>query len=259
MKEISKAKWPAAAVLAALACIAFLPAFARAAGLPGETADPAKSLLEKASKALGEDRPWTTRVEKGLHIEWDTEGWGTLKADYTRSIKKPDKLKIDRDNSAYDHPFFRTYYYNGDDAWYVTNLNPGRNPQVTASMKNLLERVDGIAFYLAACDTFFTASAAPDDTLLPGAELLRAGCVLKGDTTLFDVDAKTHLLRRRVENKGARVSIFEDYRKDDGRMVPYHVTVYDAGKKTNEFVWEKITFESSLDDAIFEENRPPKQ
>lgn len=259
MKGISQAKWLQTAALAAFACFVLIPSFGRAAALASETADPAKSLLEKASKALGEDKPWTTRVERGLHIEWDTEGWGTLKADYTRSIKKPDKLKIDRDNSAYDHPFFRMYYYNGGDAWYVTNLNPGRNPQVTASMKNLLDRVDGIAFYVAACDTFFTAPAAPGDTLLPGAELLRAGCVLKGDTTLFDVDAKTHLLRRRIENKGARVSIFEDYRKDDGRMVPFHVIVYDAGKKTNEFVWEEISFDVAIDDAIFEENRPPKQ
>ena len=259
MKGISKAKWPSTAALAAFACFALLPASGRATGLPGEKTDPAKSLLEKASKALGEDRPWTTRVEKGLHIEWDTEGWGTLKADYTRSIKKPDKLKIDRDNSAYDHPFFRTYYCNGDDAWYVVNLNPGRNPQVTANMKNLLERADGIAFYIAACDTFFIAPVAPGDTLLPGADLLRAGCVLKGDTTLFDVDAKTRLLRRRIENKGARVSIFEDYRKDGGRMVPFHVVVYDAGKKTNEFIWERIDFNVAIDDAIFEENRPPKE
>jgi hypothetical protein len=126
-------------------------------------------------------------------------------------------------------------------------------------MKNLLDRVDGIAFYVAACDTFFTVPAAPGDTLLPGAELLRAGCVLKGDTTLFDLDAKTHLLRRRIENKGARVSIFEDYRKDDGRLVPFHVTVYDAGKKTNEFIWNEVAFDTRLDDAIFEESRPPRQ
>jgi hypothetical protein len=258
MKELSKAKSVTIAALAVFACFALLPAFGRAAGLPGVTPDPAKSLLEKASKALGEDKPWTTRVEKGLHIEWDTEGWGTLKADYTRSIKKPDKLKIDRDNSAYDHPFFRMYYYNGGDAWYVVNLNPGRSPQVTASMKTLLDRVDGIAFYLAACDTFFTAPAAPGDTLLPGAKLLRAGCVLKGDTTLFDIDAGSHLLKRRIENKGTRVSLFEDYRKDDGRMVPFHVTIYDAGKKTNEFIWDEVAFGVALDDAIFEENRPPK-
>ncbi|MFA4947477.1 MAG: hypothetical protein WC674_03080 [Candidatus Krumholzibacteriia bacterium] len=259
MKGISKAKWLPAAVLAASACFALLPAFGRAAGPPGETADPAKSLLEKASKALGEDRPWMTRVEKGLFIEWDTEGWGTLRADYTRLIKKPDKLKVDQDNSAYNHPFFRVYYYSGGEAWGIVNLTTRQSPQLTATLKTLIDRVDGIAFYVAACDTFFSAPAAPGDTLLPDAELLRAGCVLKGDTTLFDVDAKTHVLRRRIENKGTRVSIFEDYRKDDGRTVPFHVTVYDAGKKTNEFVWEEITFDGKLDDAIFEENRPPKQ
>ncbi len=258
MKGISKAKRPAAAALAVLTCFALLPAIGRAEAPPGETPDPAKSLLEKASKALGEDRPWATRVEKGLFVEWDTEGWGTLKAEYTRSMKKPDKLKIDQDNSAYDHPFFRVYYCSGGEAWSIVNLTTRQSPQLTASMKTQIERVDGVAFYLAACDTFFAAPPAPGDTLLPGANLLRAGCVLKGDTTLFDVDAKTHVLKRRIENKGTRIFIFEDYRKENGRLVPFHVTVYDAGKKTNEFVWEKIAFDEKLDDALFEENRPPK-
>jgi outer membrane lipoprotein-sorting protein len=257
MNELSKAKSPVVAVFAALAFLALLAACASAAAPPAGAPDPAKRLLETASKALGEDKPWTTRVEKGLHIEWNTEGWGTLRAAYTRSLKKPDKLVIDRDNSAYDHPFFRTYYYNGDDSWYMVNLITGRSPAVAASMKSVIERADGIAFYVAACDTFFTAPAPPADTLLPGADLQRAGCVLHGDTTLFDIDAKTHLFRRRIENKGARVSIFDDYRKDDGRMIPFHVTIYDAGKLTNEFLWDSVTFNVPLDDAMFEENRPP--
>jgi len=258
MRGISKAKRRLLAALTVSACFAFPPVFSRAAG-PGEApANPAQVMLEKASKALGENKPWTTRVEKGLHIAWNTEGWGTLKADYTRSVKKPDKLKIDQDNSAYDHPFFRMYYCNGGDVWYMTNLNPGRNPQVTANMKTLLERVDGIAFYLASCDTFFSVTQVPSDSLLPGNGLARAGCVLRGDTTLFDVDATTHILARRIENKGARIYILEDYRDVQGHTVPFHVTIYDEGKKTNEFLWQEIKFDEKLEDAMFDENRPPK-
>ena len=261
MKGISKAKWLPAAALAAFACLALLPAFGRAAGLPGEPANPAKSLLEKASKALGENRPWTTRVEKGLHIEWDTEGWGTLRADYTRSIKKPDKLKIDQDNSAYDHPFFRSYYYNGGDAWY--DREPQRRAAArrsTANLKTLLDRVDGIAFYLAACDTFFTAPAAPGDSLLSG-----DGAPARRLRAQGGYDA----LRRRREDAPSQAAHREQGTRAftsskttgtySGRMVPFHVTVYDAGKKTNEFLWKEITFDEKLDDAIFEENRPPKQ
>ncbi len=259
MKGISRMKRPATALLAVAAACAVLGAAGLASALSSAPADPGKSLLEKASKALGEDKTWTTRVEKGLEIAWNTEGWGTLRADYSRFVKKPDKLKIDRDNSAYGHPFFRAYYYNGGDAWSMANLNAGRNPQTTASLKTLLDRVDGIAFYLAACDTFFTAPPAPPDTLLPDANLARVGCVLKGDTILFDVDAKTHILKRRIENKGNRVYIFDDYRKDAGRLTPYHVRVYDGGTLTTEFLWKEVSFDVEIDDAIFEEYRPPAQ
>jgi outer membrane lipoprotein-sorting protein len=64
---------------------------------------------------------------------------------------------------------------------------------------------------------------------------------------------------RRIENKGKRASIFEDYRNTRGRKMPFHITVYDAGAKSNEFLWKEIAFDKKLDDSIFEENRPPKQ
>jgi hypothetical protein len=259
MNGISKAMWLPAAALAACACIALLPASGRAAGSPGEAANPAKVLLEKASKALGENKPWTTRVEKGLFIEWDTEGWGTLRADYTRSMKKPDKLKIDQDNSAYDHPFFRAYYCSGGEAWGMVNLTTRQSPQLTANLKTLIDRADGIRYFLAACDTFFTAAPVPDDSILPGRDLARAGCVLKGDTILFDVNRKTNLLARRIENKGTRSFVFEDYRNVRGHTMPFHVLVYDSGRKASEYQWKTIAFDEKLDDAIFEEYRPPKQ
>ncbi len=259
MTGISKSKRLPAAALIACAFIALLAASGNASGPPGTAADPARALLEKASKALGEDKPWTTRVEKGLFIEWDTEGWGTLKADYTRTIKKPDKLKIDQDNSAYDHPFFRLYYYSGGEAWGIVNLTTRQSPALTASLKTVLDRVDGVRYFLAACDTFFVAAPVPDDSILKGKDLARAGCVLKGDTILFDVSKKTNLLARRIENKGARAFVFEDYRNVRGHTMPFHVLVYDSGRKASEYSWSSIAFDEKLDDAIFEENRPPKQ
>jgi hypothetical protein len=223
------------------------------------TGDGAKAILEKASQALGEKEAWKTRVERGLFIEWDTEGWGTLRAAYTRYIEKPDKMKIDQDNSAYDHPFFRTYYYNAGEGWAVVNLTVRQNPQLTANLRATIEKADGVSYYLANCDTFFTPSAVPDDSLLSGKGLERAGCVLKGDSVLFDVVAATNLPARRIENKGARTYLFDDYRQIQGREVPFHVTVYDRGKKTGEFLWNSVAFDEKLDNAIFEENRPPKQ
>jgi hypothetical protein len=252
-------KWRGVLTAVVLAPIILLPTVVFAGG-PGAKADnPARALLERSSKAMGEKKAWTTRVEAGIQTAWNTGGWGTLKADYTRWIKKPDKLKIDQDNSAYDHPFFRTYYYNGGDAWYVVNLNAGRNPQVAANLKTLVERADGIAYYLSACDTFFTVPTVSDDSLLSGASIKRAGCVLKGDTVLFDVDAKTNLLDRRIDNKGKRALLLGDYRKADGRMVPFRVTQFDEGVKSNEILWKSVRFDEKIVDAIFDESRPPKE
>jgi outer membrane lipoprotein-sorting protein len=246
-------------IAAALITALMISIPASAGGPMKDTGNPAKTLLMKASQTLGEDKPWNTRVEKGLETTWDRTGWGELRADYTRWVRRPDKLKIDRDNSAYDHPFFRTYYYNGGDAWYVVNLVPGRSPQLATNMKTLLERVGGIAYYLSACDTFFSVPTVPDDSLLAGAPLERVGCVLKGDTTLFDLNRKTLLPSRRIENKGKRAYLLDDYRKTDRGMVPFRVTVYDEGLKSNEYLWSEIAFDQKIDDAMFEENRPPQQ
>jgi len=255
MRTLPKRCTDAIALVAGLSVV--IPALAHARPSSAGAAKPPKAFLEKASKALGENKQWTTRVEKGLETVWDRGGWGELRADYTRWIRKPDKLKIDRDNSAYDHPFFRTYYYNGGDSWYVVNLVAGRNPQVGASLKTLLERIDGIAYYLSACDTFFSVETVPDDSLLTGATLRRVGCVLKGDTTIFDLDRKSARPVRRIENKGKRAYLFADYRKVEGRLLPFRVTVYDEGARSSEFLWSEVVFDKPIDDATFEENRPP--
>jgi hypothetical protein len=240
-------------------CVVLLSVLTTVRGSGQEMKNPAKSMIAKASQALGETNAWTTRVEKGLFIEWDTEGWGTLRADYLRCIKKPDKMKIDQDNSAYDHPFFRTYYYSGGDAWAMVNLTVRQSPQITANLKTVIEKTDGIAYYLARCDTFLAPSPVPGDSLLSGKGLERAGCVLKGDSVLFDINSETHLLARRIENRGKRAYVFEDYRNVQGHHMPFHITVYDEGRKSSEFQWKTITFDEKLDDSMFEENRPPKQ
>jgi nucleosome binding factor SPN SPT16 subunit len=48
----------------------------------------------------------------------------------------------------------------------------------------------------------------------------------------------------------------EDYRNAGGRKVPFHVTIYQNGAKTTEFVWEEIVFDTPVDPAIFEKNKP---
>jgi len=56
-------------------CIVMLSVLCAAGGSAQEPKQPSKSMLEQASQALGENTAWTSRVEKGLFIEWDTEGW----------------------------------------------------------------------------------------------------------------------------------------------------------------------------------------
>jgi hypothetical protein len=50
----------------------------------------------------------------------------------------------------------------------------------------------------------------------------------------------------------------DDYRKTSGIRMPYHVTVYENGAKTAEYTWDEIQFDAAIDDAVFEEHRPPK-
>lgn len=223
--------------------------------------DGARKLLAKAADAMGGEKRlhgWETRMEKGLMMLWNIPGWGTLRAEQVRLVKKPDKLKIDQDFTAYDHPFFRTYYYNGGDAWGVTNLVPGRNPRLTSNMEEFMEQVDGtVPYYLANCDTFFLAQEVPADTILSGLDLVRVGCIHEGDTVLFDLDRETNLPARTIENGGRTQYVMEDFRDVGGVKMPFHVIAYDQGRRSNEQLWNEIGFGDKLDDAMFEENRPP--
>jgi len=220
--------------------------------------NPASNLVYRSVKAMGgvdHATEWTTRVEKGI-FKTNWPGWGNLKANTTRHIVKPDKAKIDNDFSAYDHPFFLTYYINGEVAWQVVNLGVRQSPQLTERMKGYLEKADGLVYYLAHSDTFYIVDDVPVDSLLPVVSLERIGCVTGVDTVLFDIDSKSLLPLRQIETKDSKQTVFEDYRKTGSLKVPYHVTVYTDGRKTEEYIWESIEFDGKIDPAVFEEDRP---
>jgi len=221
-------------------------------------ADPARNLMYRSVKAMGGvDRAseWTTRVQKGI-FKTNWPGWGNLKANTTRCIVKPDRAKIDNDFSAYDHPFFMTYYINGEDAWQVVNLGVRQSTGLTERMKDYLDKSDGLVHYLTHSETFYVVQDVPPDSLLTGISFERVGCVTGGDTVLFDIDGKTRMLVRQIEPKDSKQTVFEDYRKTGGLEVPYHVTVYTEGSKTEEYIWESVEFDEKIDPSIFEEDRP---
>lgn len=230
-------------------------------GCSPQEKDPAKRLLGKAVKKLGgleKTRGWTTRMERGI-LTQNRPGWGTLQADCAFYVKKPGKLKMDQDFSAYDNPFYFEYYYNEGDAWAVVNANTHQNPRITANLEEFMKDVDGLPYYYDVCDTFYLAGEVADDSLFAGSEITRIGCVQEGDTVMFDFSTESHLPVRIIKQGGATYIILDDYHKTCGIMAPFHRTMYENGAMTADYVWEEITFDGQIDDAIFEENRPPKQ
>ena len=145
-------------------CIAFSILFFEL-GCAQQEKDPAKRLLAKAVKKMGgleKTRGWNTRIERGK-LTQVRPGWGTLEADCAFYVKKPGKLKMDQDFSAYDHPFYFEYYYNDGDAWAVVNANTHQNPRITENLAEFMEDVDGLAYYFDVCDTFFRVDQVADD------------------------------------------------------------------------------------------------
>ena len=161
--DVRRASTRGAALVAAL-----LLALAVLAPVYAKDKNPAKELVEKSVKASGglsKLTGWTTRIDKG-HMKAEWPGWGELHANYTRWIRKPDGLKIDQDFAAFDHPFFFTYYYDKGEVWAVVNLGVRQNPTYTQRLTKTMKTVDGIAYYLAQCDTFYLALEVPDDSLV---------------------------------------------------------------------------------------------
>jgi hypothetical protein len=198
---------------------------------------------------------WSTKIEKGLLTSmWP--GWGTLHAECTQFIKKPGKMKLDQDYSVYDHPFFFTYYFNAGEAWVMINLGVRQHPRYTTRLADKMKTIDGLPYYLSACDTFFVVADVPDDSLMSAADIERVGIVDQGDTVYIDLSRTSHLPVRRIEDGGTRHILFDDYRPVDGITMPFHITLYEEGRKASEYAWESITLDAPIDDAIFEEYRP---
>jgi hypothetical protein len=223
--------------------------------------DPARALLEKSVEAVGGKKKcasWETMVEKGeLTVHW--EGWGSPRAVATRFVKKPDKMVLDQDFSAHDHPFFFTYYYNAGDVWAVINLGVRENARYTKFMTRSLKNTHGVYYFLTECDTFFVVPDVPDDSLVTGADVNRVGIVDNGDTIMVDLDKKTFLPLRQVEDGGSQHTIFQAWHHVQGLKRPYRVTVYQNGAVSAEYIWEEIKFDVPLADGLFEEQRPAKE
>ncbi|UCH85154.1 MAG: hypothetical protein JSW50_05545 [Candidatus Latescibacterota bacterium] len=222
--------------------------------------DDAKALLTKSVEAVGgmdAATGWKTRVSKG-HLMTNWPGWGDLNADCIDLVEKPDKMKLDQDFSAYDHPFFFAYYYNGGDAWMMINLGVRENERTTQRMTERMRTVDGVAYYLANSEAFYMVADVEDDSLVTAASIDRIGVVDEGDTVLIDLDKKTHLPVRHLYNGGARQVLYDDYRDAGGIKMPFHVTSFDQGAKS-EYRWKEIKFNEKIDPAVFEEYRPKKK
>lgn len=251
--------------MAALAVAAgVLAASAGLRAVRAESANPARAIVAKSVEKTGgakKARKWTTRIERG-HMVANWPGWGELHANYTRWVKKPDKMKIDQDFTAFDHPFFFTYYYNAGDVWAVVNLGARQNERYTKRMTKNMRTADGLAYYAAECDTFWLVTDVADDSLVAASSIDRVGIADHGDTVLFDLDKKSRLPVRRIEDRGAVQVLFDDYRQTPAGEIAHHLTIYQQGVKSEEHVLEEIVFGEKIDDAIFDELRPktePKQ
>lgn len=248
------------AVFVLAAFVAVSLALSPDAGVSGDE-NPAKLLVKKAVKAMGGEKKaaaWKTRVETGeLTVHWP--GWGTPHAIATRTVKRPDKMVLDQDFSANDHPFFFTYYYNEGDVWANVNLGVRQNPRYTAFMTRAMKNTGGMYYFLAECDTFYLAGEVPDDSLVTGAGVDRVGIVDAGDTIMVDLDKNTHLPVRQLEDNGSQQMLFADYREVGGLKLPFRITVYRNGAVSAEYVWKEIKFDEPVNDAMFEKDRPAKQ
>jgi hypothetical protein len=243
---------------------AILTALAVAVALVVPTAgagdnDAARKLLEKSVDAIGGKKQcesWNTLLAKGdLTVHW--EGWGSPKADATLWVKRPDKMVLDQDFSANDHPFFFTYYYYAGDVWAEVNLGVRQHPRYTKMMTRALKNNHSVYYFLSECDTMWVVDEVPDDSLIVGSTVDRVGVVDVGDTIMVDMDKKSHLPVRQIENGGARQTLFRAWQEAHGKLKrPYRVTVYQNGAVSADYRWKEFKFNVPMDDGLFEKNRP---
>jgi hypothetical protein len=218
-------------------------------------------MMERSVKALGGIEAatgWKTSVSRGL-LKANWPGWGELQAECTYYIQKPDKIVLDQDFSAYDHPFFFRYTYNAGEAWVMVNLSVRQNPRYNEMLEKGLRRVDGVAYFLENSDSLFIVEDVSPDSLLAGIEFARIGAIDGSDTIYYDLDTRTWLPVRsmdRNERGGWNHNVYGDYREVDGYQVPFQETTYVDGAKNRELIWRSIEFDVHIDPEEFEKNRP---
>jgi hypothetical protein len=244
------------ATAAALSCAVLIVQFSGCGG-PLD----AEGVMNKSVKALGgleKATGWKTSASKGL-LKATWPGWGDLQANCTYLIEKPDKMVLDQDYSAYDHPFFFRYTYNTGEAWVNVNLQIRQSPRYTTMLEKGLRTVDGIAYYLEHSDTLYIVAEVEPDSILTGVDFTRVAAIEGADTVYFDVDNSTWLPARAID-KGDQGewnhNIYDDYRSVNGYMVPFHEVVYTNGSKSREMTWSSIEFDVEIDGAEFEKDRP---
>jgi hypothetical protein len=242
-----------------IAAAVVLLGMAASVGLAGDE-NPARALLETSVEASGGMEAagaWKTMTSTGeLTANWP--GWGELRAECSLKVKRPGKLVLDQDFTVHDHPFFFTFYYNEGETWTVINLGVRQNPYYAEATTRALKDTGGMHYYLTECDTFFVVEAVPDDSLVAGSSVDRVGIVDNGDTVMVDLDRQTHLPVRLIRDAGGEQTLFSDYRAVGPLTVPFKTTVYENGAAAAEYVWESILFDEPIDEAVFEEYRPPK-
>ena len=224
----------------------------------------AKGMMELSVEKLGgleKATGWKTMVSKGLQKQtWP--GWGALQANATHFIQKPDKLVLDQDFSAFDHPFFFRYSYNAGEAWVMVNLGVRQNERYTTMLAEALKTVDGIAYYLEHSDTLYIVEDAEPDSLHAGAVFARIAAVEGADTVYFDLDKSTWLPLRAIDKDAQGTenhNIYDDYREVDGFFRPFHETTYQNGTVARELIWETIEIDVEIEPEEFEKNRPKSE
>jgi hypothetical protein len=251
----SKTRTPAALLIVCLAALLVAQMYGCGGPLDG------RKMMEKSVKAVGgleKATGWKTSVNKGLlMVNWP--GWGDLKAACTYYVQKPDKLVLDQDFSAYDHPFFFRYTYNAGEAWVMVNLGVRQNERYTRMLERSLRTIDGAAYYLEHADTLYIVPEVEPDSLLADADFSRVAAIDGEDTVYFDLDNSSWLPLRvldRDDQGGWNHNLYSDYRPVDGYLVPFHEVTYVNGTKNREVIWDSIEFDVDIDPAEFEKNRP---
>ena len=144
--------------------------------------------------------------------------------------------------------------------WFISGLNEmffnKRSKRTTRMLKDFLKKVDWLKFYKENSDTMTTTGLVSGDSLLQGKESYRVYCTVDGDSTIFDIDTVTFIPLRETDPGKRRVKLFYDYRRVQGRTVPFRTVIYEKGKKSQEIIWDRVEYNIRVGDSLFTEDRP---